>query len=382
MTIIATSLRLITALGVLLISIGVAWFSYRSAIGNWDAILYVAGVLNISGLEGAELHRESYAVMRAAFDDATFASLIGDPAATSGHLHYRHTVYSDPESFEQMMPFYGGRVVYIRILSLITPLVGGPVAAIQVLGATCAGAITYLAGMLLIRGPRPLPLLLVLVALPLVVAASGVITVGQLGTPDALSTLIVLMALMLLHSHRLAALILIALLPLVRSDGVLLAALVGVLLLVERDRRAVHYALIGFALALYLAIGVFSGGYGHLLLFNFTLLNGGPDPYPATMEISTDLRAYLEVYFRRTIDFAPTLMPLLLILLVAAVDVRAMRNLVPMAVTTGLVITYAVSHFLLFPVGETRYYVFVLVYSTAYALKTLYAMASAPAAGT
>ena len=373
--------RSVTFLLLVLIGFGVAWFAHGSAVGNWDAILYVAGVLKLAGLEGAELHRESYAAMRAAFDAATFDSLIGDPAATSGHPYYRHTVYSDPDSFAQMLPFYGIRVVYIRCLALIAPLVGGPIAAMQVLGAACAGAMTCLAGLLLMRGPWPLPPVPALIVLPLLVAATGVITVGQLATPDALSSLIVLIALALLHSHRLAALVLVALLPLVRSDGVLLAALVGVLLWIERDRRAIHYVLLGVAVAIYLLIGRLYGGYGHLLLFNFSLLNDGPDPYPATMAISTDPRAYLEVYVRRTIAFAPTLMYLLIVLLVALADLRAPERRTPMAATACLAIAYAGVHFLLFPVGEVRYYVFALVYATAYALKTLHDRVRAAGAG-
>ena len=65
------------------------------------------------------------------------------------------------------------------------------------------------------------------------------------------------------------------------------------------------------------------------MLFNFTLLNADPVPCPATMDIETDIGIYLKFYVFVVIKFAPTLLLLTLVLLVAAVDVRQERHCPP-----------------------------------------------------
>lgn len=353
------------------ISLGVAGFSYFRPLAHWDVIGYVASALKALGLSGEELRRETYGIIEKAYDPAIFAVLTASPDAT-GHGAYRYTVYSDPVSLEQQLPFYRIRVFYIFLLNALAPVSGGLVGAAQVISATCAGLITLATGVLLLRGPRALPPLAAVLALPLIVAGAGVVTAGRVETPDALAALIAFLALALMHRNRLAALCLIGLLPFVRTDGVLLAGLTLVLLLAERETRLHYYALLLCAFVSYVAINHFYGNYGHLVLFNFTLLNGAPNPYPATMEIATEVGRYAKFYFYAVIKFAPVLLFLGLVSLIALIDIRRAGKILPMTATALMATAFVLGHFLLFPLGSERHYIFAIAFVSVYAVQTLY----------
>lgn len=83
---------------------------------SWDTIGYVASAYQADGYSGKELSAKTFADVRAAFGEADFRRY------TEGH--YRSTVYHDPVSLGQQIPFYSIRMVLIYLMRVLHPLVG------------------------------------------------------------------------------------------------------------------------------------------------------------------------------------------------------------------------------------------------------------------
>ncbi|MGC3940452.1 hypothetical protein ACOTTU_21840 [Roseobacter sp. EG26] len=369
------SVFLFSVVSLIVLSLAVAAFALSRPVAHWDVITYVASAFKSLGLSGQELHEKTYEVIKNAYDPAIFGILAGSPEA-SGHGEYRYTIFSDPIALEQQLPFYRIRVAYIFLLNILAPVTGGLVGAAQIISAFSAGLITLVTGWALMQGPRALPPLLALGIVPVLVAGAGVIGAGQMETPDALASLVALLALLLMHSNRLVAFVLLVLLVLIRTDGVLLTGLAVILLLAERETRVRYYLLAGLSVALYFFVNHHYGNYGHLTLFNFTLMNDAPDPYPATMALETDVVAYVKIYVFALIRFAPTLLLPGVILLVIAADIRRNRHVTPLTARAIIAVVFLAGHFLLFPLGSDRHYVFSIVFASVYAAQTLFGWAT------
>ena len=73
---------------------------------NWDMVAYVAAAYHKDGYRGADLTRETYGEIKKEVSERPFFSKL-----VTGE--YRETVFKDPSSLEQQIPFYSPRIVYI-----------------------------------------------------------------------------------------------------------------------------------------------------------------------------------------------------------------------------------------------------------------------------
>ncbi len=344
------------ALFVAACAIATGLYGLLDPVNNWDLIGYIASALHNDGLSGDALHQETYAELRRAIPPERF-----DLLTTNGA--YARGVFADPAALEQQLPFYRIRVLYVWLVGAVGALTQSLAQATYLISAASAAGLAVLAGVLMRRATPGLAWPVTALMLAAALHVSAVPAVARLSTPDALFSLAAFTALVLFPRARTAALLIVALLALIRTDAIVLAALLFVLLLIERDRDPRHYAAIGASAVLYIWINAAYGHHGHLVLLNFAFIPGQRSPYPADLEIVRDLSVYLEVYKAQTLSMLTRWVPWLLVAGGAAVAVERWREgRIGVAGRLTLVaIAYVLAHFAAFPLGAARHYSFALL---------------------
>lgn len=314
---------------------------------NWDMIGYVAAALSADGYHGADLNKATYDSVKSEVSDATFDRLVqqGD---------YRQTVYRDPVSLQQQLPFYRIRVLYVGLIRAVhatgvnyaksTYIVSAAFAALSVLVLALASRETG----------TPIA------ALPLVVAFSGLLDVTRLSTPDAMACFFALLSVYVLLRKSALVFVVAACLPLVRTEFLLLSMLIFTHALIYGRRT---YALVAatIACALYGLVTKTSGDYGWLVLFNTSLIH--KTAYPAQLIASHNLVDYLRPYVSIAYDL--TTQPLFVIsgvaiavLLIHARERSATEWRFYSAIYI-IPIAFAAIHLALFPEITYRFFAFV-----------------------
>ena len=329
------ALTLLTALAVLAIGL-------KHPYNNWDEIGYVAVALSTEGHHGASLNEATYSSLRNAVDTATFDQLIqGD---------YRATVFHDPTSLQQQLPFYSIRVLYIQSLKVVHALGFDYPEATHVVSATFAALSVLLLGALCVRLRAPIA------SLPFIVLACGLLDIARLSTPDAMACFFSLWTVYALIKKSPMVFILAALLPLVRTDALILSLLVLAYTFVS-GRKAMSAVSAIAAGALYLFATLSNGGYGWLTLFNMSFIN--KTPYPATLISSHVLGDYVRPYISMGGHFI--LHPDFVIFGLALARLllkRARGTVDDTAPMITLCLSFVAIHMLLFPADSYRFFVF------------------------
>jgi hypothetical protein len=312
---------------------------------NWDMVGYVAAALSADGYQGAELSAATYDSLRNNVPERTFDQMIEG--------EYRDTVYRDPSSLAQQLPFYKIRVIYVALIRTSHAIGFSYPKSTYVVSAVFSALSVVLLSILSIEIGAPV------ISIPLVVAFSGFIDIARLSTPDAVATLFSLLTLNLLIRRSLLAFVVAMLLPLVRTEFLLLSLLVFVHGFVFGQARYVIAPMI-IACMLYWLVVRINGAYGWLTLFNTSLIHR--TPYPATLVPSHAIGDYLRPYAITLYKF--TTHPHFVIYSLAAIFLLkrgigtvladwylvSASFLVPMA--------FVAAHLLLFPESDHRYFVF------------------------
>lgn len=311
---------------------------------NWDMIGYVASALHRDGYQGESLLLRTYSVVKTEVSEAVFNEL------TQGE--YRDTVSKDPEALTQQLPFYSIRVIYVELIRLMHSFGMNYAKATYIISAISAFiAMFILAG---ICSHQRIPLF----AAPFVAFSAGLFEIARISTPDALATLVALAAIYLLLKEKYLPVVMnAALLPLIRTDYIILSFLLCAIIYFYDKKRS---ALSGLALALifYFCVNEIHGNYGWLTIFNFTLIN--ITPYPEFMKPSKDLLLYVYAYIRgfqqlinhrHFIIYGITAFVITKTLPLSKDD----KNLHALLI---IPLCFSALHFILFPAYFARFYVF------------------------
>ncbi|RDS82891.1 hypothetical protein DWU98_07065 [Dyella monticola] len=321
-------------------------FGLKKPAYNWDMIGYVAAALSAEGYHGADLNTVTYDSLRSEVNASTFDLLV-----TQGE--YRQTVYRDPLSLAQQLPFYRIRVLYIGLIRMAHATGLSYPRSTYVVSAVFAALSVMLLGLLGHETGAPA------VAVPVVVAFSGFLDIASLSTPDALACFFSLLTVYALIRGSMLVFVLAALLPSIRTDLLLLSLLVLGHAFIFGHKK---YALASMAvtLMLYWLIVRCNGAYGWLTLFNTSLIH--KTAYPATLVPSRAIGDYLRPYGSMAYRF--TMQPQMVIYGLALWFL--MRNgrrthpsdrrllgaifIIPMA--------FVAIHLLLFPANTYRFFTF------------------------
>jgi hypothetical protein len=186
----------------------------------------------------------------------------------------------------------------------------------------------------------------------LLVATSEISVLGRMGTPDALSTLVVLLGLLAISRRKDFPGVLLLLVSIwIRTDNLLLALAVIAYLLWEK-RVTLYQATILAAISVgsVFFINHFSGNYGWRILFQFSFLGGRS---PAEVVPHFGMTQYLAIFIRS----AETILPQSAIWILVGLAAWGWRS--PDRPLLMLIWLTAAAHFALFPSPESRYLLWV-----------------------
>lgn len=335
-----SALILTAIVAVIVLTLGLKKPSY-----NWDMIGYVAVALSADGYHGADLSKATYDSVRNQVSASTFAQL------TQGD--YRETVFRDPSSLAQQLPFYRIRVLYVRAVRMVHAMGFDYPKSTYIVSAVFAALSVGLLAFIAHEIGAPVT------AVPLVVAFSGFIDVARLSTPDAMACFCSLLTIHALIEDSMLVFFLAALLPLVRTDLLLLSLLVLGHSAVFGQRKLAVASMVA-ACMVYWLVARLNGAYEWLTLFNTSLNHKAA--YPATLIPSHAISAYLRPYASMAYDF--TMHPHFVIYSLAiwfltrkrttalSADMRLLSAIfiIPMA--------FVAIHLLLFPAMTYRFFVF------------------------
>jgi hypothetical protein len=312
-------------------------------IHNWDMVAYTAAAYRLDGLRATELQ------------SATFADVASE--VTPAEVHdattsaYKAAVFNDPNSLEQNLPFYTIKIVYVELMRLLKRAgVPYPEASYAISAFFASLSILSIA---VLSAHFGVPLFWT----PLFAVFAGFHNLPRYSTPDAIACFVALISVYLFIKNRRSIYFLAVLMPLIRTDLLLLSIILMVLIYyVRKDRRSVIFGFL--ALLTYMGVNHFAGSYGYITLFNFTFI--GIDPYPRDMRLSVQPWAYVTPYIdcarvllfheRHTIAYILTLYLFYI--------GRSYKVGDDLLFVTVISLSYALLHIALFPVYDERFFAF------------------------
>lgn len=311
-------------------------------INNWDIIGYLASLFWLEGFSPSDIHALTYSSLQAVVSPDRF-TMLSEAGA------YHSAIHGDAGALMAQIPFYATRVLLLSMARGLGALGIEPVQAFHLINAS---AMTLL-WLLLARWVTPVHksswwLLLLIFAL------AGAFSLGRTVTPDALSALVAFASVLAcLSKHRLAWLGPL-LLPLARTDYVLLS---GLLCLWQfwQSKQLRWLVIASLSGAIMLALNHWAGHYGYRIIMQFTLLDAAA--YPGQMAVTWGLADYPAFVLAGLRELASgTALWLVLASLVYA-RVRRLRFTANEKSILGLVLAFFLMHFLVFPAGFQRFYV-------------------------
>jgi hypothetical protein len=299
---------------------GLAFVCYRQPIDNLDRYIYEAIVRGKS-----QPIEAVYSIVKHESPRAEQSSVLDGP---------RH--------LQELEPMYTIRPVYLMAISLLSRVF--PIQkTITLVSATALFGIGII---VLLWTKQPLMSALLMAAWP-------ILTIGRLGTPDALATLLIVSALWLLDREKTLALGLLFVALGVRTDNLLvLLAVLAWLTWEKRLPRSVAGALAAIAIGIVLGINHWAGNYGWVVLIRSSFISFG---YPAQESHTLTLREYATVFTHGAYGLA-SLVALWLLMAILAWR----RRPSPLLIVVGCA---AAVHFVLYPSPEDRYLVWAYVVS-------------------
>lgn len=250
---------------------------------NWDMIGYVAAAHYQEGLQGDSLRNKTYSDIQEVTSPDQYTIL-------TSASPYRKTISENSEALTQQMPFYTIRMAYLWTMRITSQVLAVPIAkTTYLINSFFAG----LCVLLLFYFFKAKNFWLALV-FPVVIIFASFPELAILSTPDAMASFIALLSLFCFQKNKyFTTLLLLTILPFIRTDFVILAGLFAICRFLKKEKlRAIF--LVAPPLLAYFIINKINSNYGYLKIFNFTLI--GNSPFPATMEIKTNLAPYLDAY--------------------------------------------------------------------------------------
>lgn len=321
---------------------------------NWDMLMYIASAKALDGGSLQEIHAYTYRQTRQVTSPKQFKVLTT--------LFYNHETYKHPKLFQEQLPFYRVKPLYIGLVYLLHKAGVHIASATHLIsGVSVALALMLLCLLMLPYSSNPLVYLL-----PPLALVFDVVHVARLSTPDGLAFFGMMLAVYLLLKQRtLPLLFLLPLLVGIRTDYVLFVAPLGLLLLWSNPRYKWWTMLsLGATAGLYLTISILSQNAGWSVLFFFTFIQ--KHLTPLSRPVSVSFQDYLVVLFDG-LSALPSKVDFVTYVVLTGGGFWALkqrlkevawpalvRSRTMLLFVTGLL--FAGTHFLLFPVVKARFF--------------------------
>jgi hypothetical protein len=337
----------------------VALFAYSTSrpIQNWDLVAYVGSVKSLETDDKVAIHDYAYSSLKSYADDNTYTLL------TAGS-DYRKKLFTDPESFSQVLPWYQIRPVYTGLMYVMNKFgmniysAGHLISAVSVVLGLW---VFYFAFRHYIAST-------IWFSIPLFVLMNGNVEVARLGSPDGLAFLYtaILTRFFLRRSKYLYLLLPLSIF--VRTDLIFLVGLtLGYLFLKHKKQRLMAVLSLLASVFIYLAINKYFGNYGWTTVFYLVFVSDFTLNYPATTTVTVTLRDYIYALFDGGLDILITdafdiFIAIFALHLGVSLRLTGMRasfhSFFSQRINAIAVISfvYVVVHFLVFPAGYSRFF--------------------------
>jgi len=241
---------------------------------NWDMLAYIGIVQSWAGHSPAD-------VLTATFADAhRYAATHGlerfYAELVNPQNEYRLAVSTDPQAFQNQLPFYRIRPLYLALLWLVAHATATMTAATVWISAASVFLTNVLVGSFSLRslGAR-----WGLAAAGVFALSPVMFDVAQMSTPDALSSLLVCAGLLALVSrHMLVGAVLLLLAALTRSDQIVMNALLALATLAatlrEPKRPVLAMSVLLASVVIAKAVERMVGGYSYEILYKISFIAG------------------------------------------------------------------------------------------------------------
>lgn len=332
--------------GYILVLLLMSIFAYMRPFYNWDMLPYVASALSLEGT--TDIHSQTYTVVKNVVPESTY-NLLTEANA------YRVTNASDPKSFAEQLPFYTIKPLYIFLVYAISQM-GINMVSSSVLVSIGA---YFGTGILLFLWIRKLNNPYLIVGLPFLMCSAPLLNLARLSTPDALSTLLQVLAMYLLLQKRALKLfsIVLILCLLARPDNIIF---IGIFLLyftflVPKDSRIpILYSSVTLIVSsvIYFVINKLAGNYGWSTLFLHSFK--GYFSYPAEAVATVGVTDMISAYKTGLITYFKSSASWFILLAFFGLTLARRSNVYSHLIAVMALITIA--RFILFPYWDDRFY--------------------------
>ena len=328
-----------------LVALGVCvWASKRPAC-NFDMFAYIASVEAMKGKSSPEIFSKTVQAL---------------PALTSAQredlfsVAYRRDVLSNADHLGLALPFYTTKPLYvetIRVLEEVTKSAILPVILVSIAGYVGIAVLVWL-----LVGRQSVVLAAAIIVQPVLLQSV------QLQTPDAFSTMWLVLGLFLFMGNRNLPGILVLLGTVwVRPDSIVYVGCIFAALYFDKRIDTLGFGVASvLALASWFTISRF--GYSSTILFYNTFVNPVADPTALQFQVTPGI--YLHVVYSSLKAMWLDHAALLLLLVIVGWAYKPGRMIL-LACAVG-----AVVHFVLFPSSEDRFYLLLYVMASIMAARS------------
>ena len=355
-------------------ALAIAILSYQLPQHNWDTLGHLGGALHFGTEDPVQLHRQTYELAKRTLPADKFLAL------TDGNS-VRKVWSSDPQAFLQNLPFYEPRVLVTLPAYAAYKAGVNPILYMRLQSSVAAGLGVFLFTLILACYGRAWLLLL----MPVLALVSGVLDSARFEGADALSFFGYALAVFLFLKRSWWTLVVLALLPLTRSDMVIYCVPVLIYFaFVFRVRLLFVVLAIAVCLSVYLGVNHAFGNYGWVK--QFYVVHMEYLAYPADVNVSFSFYQYLVAVIRGTLhlvlNYQFQLFILMAVILGSVCYLRFReRGRIDMReeYALGLCILsiyFVIAHFLVFPIMHTRYFAGPYLHVTVFAAAVVSKLAS------
>jgi hypothetical protein len=314
---------------------------------NWDSLPYTA-LAQVSSNDPPALHAAAYGTI----DAEAPPKISREFHSPERYPNYRGDMATNPWHFAEQLPLYSVKSLYILVLAGIHR--AGPSALkamrlVSVISFAVIGIIFFL-WMRRLAGP-----LLAAVGTAFVLSTAEFLGTGAETTPDALFAALGFLGLYLIFAEKkiFPALCVLAVVPLVRSDGLVLVALVLAYLVWKspgfRFRHGV--ALLAAECLAYFITARLAGDYSYAKLLYHSFFERQLAPAESTVHIT--FAEYLHALYVFVLGTLATPRPLYFLLGLTSLIPRARERSLRHLAWLGL--AFAAIHILAFPLPDSRF---------------------------
>jgi hypothetical protein len=319
---------------------------------SYDMVFYIGSAIGIDAAP-SRVHALTFDALQRHLPASRFREVIEKST-------YRARIYADPQAFADNLAFYRVRPLYVGLIRALHELGANYVLACNLISAVSAGVLLWLftwtaPGASVVTRP---------ILAPLLAMALGLVNVGRMAMPDALSGLRFFAAALFVLSRRTApALLLLVVNIAVRSDNVIFAGMLAsyLWLLAPKDQRIStgRFALTAAAAtALYFTITNLAGNHGwstvfhHSFVEKLTRMDG-----PVAVSFA-EYRTAFTTGATNAFGFQGFLLAAILFAMVWLFRGRLREHASPVVLDLALLSgAYVALHFALFPVTWYRFFV-------------------------